>query len=194
MNRTCAVVLAACLWWSGCGTYSMLRSAETLPAGKAEVNAGMAANGFGEVIPVGQIALGLSDRIEVLGHFEVWNVFAEARGAILKNDRDGLALTVGVGGGAGSTALEETADELRDVKNDAALTGSVAVGKNWSWLDVYLSNRTMWLVPSFFVNSTRLGVRLKANRHVRLILEGGVTVHDGLFAVPEATVALGTGW
>lgn len=194
MKHACAIIVVACGLLAGCGTYSMLRSADTLPEGRGEINVGLAANGFGEVVPVGQAAVGLSDRFELIGHFEVWNAFVEGRAALFKSDRDGFALTLGLGAGAGSTALEEATDELLDIQNDAAVTGSVALGKQWSWLDVYLSNRTMWLVPNFYVNTSRLGFRLKANRHLRLILEGGVTVHHGIFAVPEVSVALGTGW
>ncbi len=194
MTRASLTVLAAVFLSSGCGTYSMLRSADTLPEGRVELNAGIAANAFGEVIPVGQAAIGVHDRVELLAQWELWNAFAEARVGLLNSERDGIGLTVGVGGGAGSTALEETTDELLDIENDAVMTGSIAIGKRWDWFELTLGNRTMWLVPNFWVNSTRVGLRFNAGPHFRFIIEGGATVHHGAFAVGEGTVGIGTGW
>jgi len=177
-----------------CGTYSVLRSADTLPKGQVELNAGLAANGIGEVVPVGQVAVGVHDRVDVFAQWELWNAFAEARAAVFKSELDGIAVTIGIGGGVASTALEEASDTLQGVENDAAMVGSVYIGRRFDWLDVYLANRTLWLVPSFTLNSTKLGVRLNASEHFRFIIEGGATVHHGAFTLAEATVAIGTGW
>lgn len=178
----------------GCGTYSILRPPDTIDPGSAELNAGLAVNSIGEVIPVAQGAIGLADRIELVGQWEVYNAFAELRGQILDSDEHGVGLTVGAGGGVGFTALELVSDELEDVQNEGAATVSAVIGRKMKRLDLYLGNRTMWLVPSYLVNTTKAGVRLKAGPYFRLILEGGMTIHHGWLVLGEGTLAIGLGW
>jgi hypothetical protein len=187
------VLLLASVSVSACGTYSMLRPADTIPRGAFEVNAGLAANGLGEVLPVVQGAIGLADRLELVGQYEIYNGFGELRGQVLDSRQHGVGLTLGVGGGVGFTFAEALGEDEETV-NDGAATASLVIGRELGSVDLYLGDRIMWLIPSYAVNTTKLGVRINAGRYFRVIAEGGATIHNGGAVLAEGTVAIGLGF
>ena len=188
---------------SACGTYSLVRPAETMPAGRVELTAGVAASRLGEVNPVFHGAVAITDDVEVLAQNEVWNSFAELRYGILHTRRHGLALAVGAGAGRAITLVSALGEELDldDADGGAAGLVSVAVGKQWAHLDLTLGNRTFVQTSgSFFMSSTRAVVRLILSRHVGVLLEGGGTVHaptdqpDASLFIAEGTLGFWVGF
>ncbi|MBK9036534.1 MAG: hypothetical protein IPL61_35680 [Myxococcales bacterium] len=184
-------VLAA----TACGTYSMVRPAETMPAGRVELTAGVAASRLGEVNTVLHAAVAITDDVEVLAQNEVWNSFAEVRYGILHTRRHGLALAVGAGAGRAITLVSALGEELdlEDADGGAAGLVSLAVGKQWAHLDLTLGNRTFVQTSgSFFMSSTRAVVRVIITPHVGVLLEGGGTVHAPIDA-PDASLFIAEG-
>lgn len=188
--RRALAAAAAALVAGGCGTYSMVRPARTLPAGEVELAAGVAASNLGEVNTILHAAVGVGERVEVLAQNEIWNTFGEARYAVLSDapsqgHGDGVGLVVGVGGGRAVTvvsAVTEGVDEDEETVDGAAATVSVAVGKSWDAVSVTLGHRSFFLASGYLAASTRLGVRLHLGSVAGVFLETGGTVHAVLEA------------
>lgn len=191
--RRALAAAAAALAAGGCGTYSMVRPARTLPAGEVELAAGLAASNLGEVNTILHAAVGVAERVEVLAQNEIWNTFGEARYAVLSDaptrggdgGGDGVGLVVGVGGGRAVTvvsAVTEGVDEDEETADGAAATVSVAVGKSWDAVSVTLGHRSFFLASGYLAASTRLGVRLHLGSVAGVFLETGGTVHAVLEA------------
>lgn len=187
----------------GCGTYSLVRPADTLRAGKVELAAGLAVGGFGEVNPILHGALGVTDDVEVIAQTEVWNTFVEGRFGILHQRDDGLSLAVGVGGGTAVTMVSLLGDEVDKNHADTGAAGlvSASVGKRWGGLELTLGNRTFVQVTGhFLMSSTRVAVRGALGAHFGLMLEGGGTVHaptahpDLSLFIPEASAGFWLGF
>lgn len=173
----CGALAAAAM---GCGTYSMVRPAETMRAGRVEVAAGLAASAIGEVNTILHGAYAVTDDVEVVAQNEIWNTFVEVRYGLLHERDDGLSLAVGAGGGQAVTLVSAIGDEVDadDADGGGAVQASVAVGKRLGPIDLTLGNRTFVQVSGdFLMSSTRLGARGAIGDHFGLMVEGGGTVH-----------------
>ncbi|MBL8620943.1 MAG: hypothetical protein JNK64_06550 [Myxococcales bacterium] len=178
---------------SACGTYSMVRPAETMPAGRVELSAGLAASQLGEANTVLHAAVAVTDDVEVLAQNEVWNSFAEVRYGVLHEKPNGVSLAVGVGGGRAITLVSAVGDALDsdDADGGAAGLASVAIGKRLDRVDLTVGNRTFYQFGGgFFMSSTRASVRLAITDNVGLLLEGGGTVHAPIDA-PDLSIFIG---
>jgi len=192
-SRVLALVAAVAA--GGCGTYSLMRPAETLPAGRVEVAVGAAASQLGEANTVLHGAVGITDDIEALAQNEVWNSFAEVRYGILHERPNGASLAVGVGGGRAITLVSAVGDALDSDEADGAAAGtvSVSVGKQWDRIAVTIGNRTFIQANgNFFMSSSRAQVRLAATDHFGVLLEGGGTVHAPIDH-PDLSLFIGEG-
>lgn len=178
---------------TGCGTYSMMRPADTLPAKHAEVAAGVATSQLGEANTILHAAYGITDRFEVLAQNEVWNSFVEVRYGILKTRPNGLALAVGLGAGRAVTFLSAvTSSGDHEHYDGAAGTGSVAVGRDFGRVALTLGNRT-FLFNGYLASSTRFGMRVLVAGPFGFELEAGATVHTPLGSGVALTIGEGSG-
>ncbi|HVV82057.1 MAG TPA: hypothetical protein VHE35_03215 [Kofleriaceae bacterium] len=178
----------------GCGTYSLMRPAETMREGRVELAAGIAASSIGEANTVVHAAYAITDDLEIDAQNEVWNTFVELRYGLLHERDDGLSLAVGAGGGEAITLVSAAGDALDgdDADNGAAGLVSVAIGKRFGPVDLTLGNRTFVQVGSFFMSSTRAQARFAIGDHFGFILEGGATVHAPI-REPDLALAIGEG-
>jgi hypothetical protein len=175
-----AAITLAMVLTTACGTYSMVRSADTLREGRVEIAGGVAVSQL-ETNTILHGAVGITDRIEVLAQNEVWNTFGEVRFGIRHSDEGPLAIAVGVGGGYAITLLSAlTSSGDHDEAHGAAATASVAVGHDWGPLAVTLSNRSFLLAVGHLASSTRAGVRLRIAGPLGAFVEGGATLHASL--------------
>lgn len=180
---------ALLLLLTACGTYSHLRPADNLRAGGVEVSAGVAMSSVPEVVPVVQAAVGVTDRVEIEGQYEVYSALAELRFGVLSTERHGVALAIGAGGGMASVWQDLGDDSFRD----GAVVGDVVFGKRWDAVELYLSDKAVVLVSTgYVINAVKAGVRGRFHG-VHLGLEGGVTTHHAFIALGEGTVYLGFG-
>ncbi|MFO0747800.1 MAG: hypothetical protein U1F43_19360 [Myxococcota bacterium] len=180
-----ALAALAALAAPACGTYSHMRPADNLEAGRAEVSAGLAFNTLPEVLPVVSAAVGLTDRIELEGQYEVYSALAEVRFGVLTTKANDFALSLGVGGGYASLWVDEF------VGHGAALA-DLALGRRFGeHVEVYLGHKLMWLGGGgYLLNATRAGVRVSWPwGHVGV--EGGATVHHSFLVVGEGTGYIG---
>jgi type IV secretory pathway TrbD component len=177
------LAIAACA--TGCGTYSMVRSADTLPRGKLELAGGLAASSL-EVNTVAHAAYGITDRVEVLAQNEVWSTIGEVRYGFLHSKSSPLGLAVGVGGGQAFTLLSAFSG------NAAAASASIAVGRDFGRVTLTLGNREILMFGGYLASATRLGARLRMSEHFGLLLEAGATVHTKLSLGTALAVGEGT--
>ena len=179
----------ALLLLASCGTYTLFRPADVLRPGHVEIGVGVAVNDIAEVNPVAHAAVGVLPRVELVGHYEMLNFFGEARLNLLSSEGQGFALTLGAGGGAAYVAVNDL-DEMRP-----AIVTELSMGRRFGRLDLYLGARMFFLMPSYGVLASRLGVRIPLGAHLRLLVEGGAATHfDGdwgvALAIPEGSVGL----
>ncbi|MCE9576852.1 MAG: hypothetical protein K8W52_27140 [Deltaproteobacteria bacterium] len=179
---------------SACGTYSLVRPAETMRAGKVELAAGLAASQLGEVNTILHAAVAITDDLELDAQNEFLNSFVEARYGILHNAPDGLALAVGLGAGRAITLVSAVGDELDGDTADAGFAGvaTVSVGKRWGAVDLTIGNRTFVQSGNFFMSSTRLAARFAIGAHFGLMAEAGGTVHAPI-KEPDLALFIGEG-
>lgn len=175
---------------AGCGTYSMVRPAQTLPKGEVELAAGLAASQLGEVNTILHGAYGITDRVELLAQNEIWNSFVELRYGILKQPDSDVGLVVGAGGGYAVTVLSAISEGDSETVEGSAGTVSLGVGRRWDNLELTLGNRTVIFGAGYLASSTRLGLRLYAGRRSGFMLEAGGTAHTATWA-DGATIGLG---
>ena len=174
---------------AGCGTYSLVRPAETMRAGKVELAAGLAASSIGEANTIVHAAYAITDDVEVDAQNEIWNTFVEVRYGILHERDDGLSLAVGAGGGQAVTLVSAVGDELDEDSADTGAAGlvGVSIGKRLGPVDLTLGNRSfVQLGGGFLMSSTRLAARVAIGAHFGVMLEGGGTVHAPLDSVDLA--------
>lgn len=192
--KTLRAMCASSAFLAGCGTYSLVRPAETMPEGRIELAAGVAASQLGEVNTILHAAYAVTDDVEVVAQNEVWNTFVEVRYGLLHERDDGLSLALGAGGGRAITLVSAVGDALDADSADAGVAGlvSAAVGKRLGPVDLTLGNRTFVQTGSFFMSSTRLAARLAIGDHLGLMLEGGGTVHAPI-ASPGLALFIGEG-
>jgi hypothetical protein len=184
---------------SGCGTYSFVRPAHTLPQGKVEGALGVAASSI-EANTVAHLAVGLGGGFELLAQNEVWNTFGELRYQVVQGDVD---LTIGAGAGFAVTlisALDTPNIDKYDRTEGGAGMVSLAVGHTWDQLSLTLGHRSMFLDGGYLAASTRASFRALLAGPLGLLLEGGATVHtsldafDAAITIPEATVGFFLGF
>jgi hypothetical protein len=169
---------------AACGTYSHIRPADNLRSGKLEASVGLAANGLGEVLPVGAAAVGITDWLEIEGQYEIYAGFGELRAAILASDRQGIALALGAGGGAASVYTN-------DWGGGAALVGDLTLGRHFEHLDLYVADRFFYLPKDgYTINSLRAGLRVDLDQFF-IGAEGGATLHQGVLWLGEGTLYVG---
>jgi len=199
MRPALLVVLALA---SGCGTYSLVRSADTMPAGRVELSAGMAASALGEVNTIIHGAYAITDDVEVLAQNEVWNTFAEVRYGVLHSDKNGVGVTFGAGAGQAITLVSAIGEELdpEDANNGAAALVSAWIGKRLGTVYLTLGNRTFFQFDGYMMSSTRAAARLSLGDHFGLMAEGGGTAHAPLdepslsIFIAEASAGFWVGW
>lgn len=177
---------------ASCGTYSALRPADNLRAGQAEVHTGLAANAFGEVLPVGRVTVGVHDRVELGAQYEIYSALGSARFGLLRSEDDGVALSLGVVGGYVSV-LETIDDELEvDLRGEAA-GGTLSFGRRWDSIQLYLTGKAMavgWAENAYsFLGVSRLGIQFQRQNFL-IGFETGGTLHHVVF-IPEATAYIG---
>lgn len=189
MRLTFALVAAAS---SACGTYSYVRSADTMPAGRVELTGAIAASQL-EANTVVHGAYAITDRLEVIGQNEIWNSFVGLRFGILHSERDGIGLAIGAGGGQAVTLVSAIGEEVKD-GGDSGAAGvvEVAVGKRFGDVSLTLGHREFYMVPGFVAASSRLGVRWDLGDHFGLLLEGGATIHAPT-SDPSLAIVIGEG-
>ena len=181
--RAAAGLLALC----ACGTYTHVRGADNLPGGRVELAAGLAANGLGEVLPVFAGAVGLTDWLELEAQYEVYSALVEARFQVLSSERHGVALAMGVGGGAATVLVTEAGDEEQG-DSDASLLGDLVLGRRWDPIEVYVSDKVIWMLSDdYVINALRAGVRWRLGSGV-LGFEGGASIHHDFLTVGEASL------
>lgn len=177
-------------WLTGCGTYSLLRPADTLKRGELEMTAGAAFNTLPEMTLVGQAAFGLADWLELGAQYEMYSALGQLRFGLLSSEKHGLALSIAVGGGY-ATLLEAIDVESRDVRSAGPLAG-LTVGRRWDSFELYLGNKTLMLLPdAYFLNAVRAGVRYTIHQAIVLGLEAGVTFHHNFVVLGEGTAHVG---
>lgn len=184
---------------SGCGTYSFVRPAHTLPQGQVEGALGVAASSL-EANTVAHLAVGLGGGFEVLAQNEVWNTFGELRYQLLKGGD--VDLTVGAGLGYAVTLISaiDTSDEEYDSTEGGAGMVSIAAGHTWDKVSLTIGHRSMFLDGGYLAASTRASFRALLAGPLGLLLEGGATVHapldgiDAAITIPEATVGFFLGF
>lgn len=158
---------------AGCGTWSSLKPAQVAPRGHVELVGGVAANQLGEVLPVGDIRVGVARRVDLGAHYEVYNGFGEVRVQLLEQPRQWLDLTVGLGAGIGATVLDGFDDSP-----DFAGFASLALSHRFGRLEPYLSNRFAYLIPkAAVVTAPVLGVRVRLADWLDVTAEGGAAIH-----------------
>jgi hypothetical protein len=190
-SRHALIAIVGC---SACGTYSLVRPAETMRKGHLELSAGLAASQLGEANPILHAAYAFTDDIEVIAQNEVWNAFVEARYGLLHDAPNGLSLALGVGGGRAITLVSAVGESLDADEADSGAAGlvSASIGKRLGNVDLTLGNRTFVQSGRFFMSSTRLAVRLAIGSHFGLMLEGGGTVHAPIES-PDLALFIGEG-
>jgi hypothetical protein len=172
-------ILVTAVASGGCGTYSLLRPADTLPAGRVDLGAGVAVSSLPQTVAVAHAHVGLADWLEVGAHYEVYSAFGEARLGVLSTSRNGFALAVG--GGAGG---------VRTLGWGPAAMTSVTVGRRFGDLDVYLGNRFVYAPGRATIDATKLGARLTLRDRIYVGVEGGATWHTVLW-LAEASAGAG---
>jgi len=177
-----------------CGTYSLVRPAETMPQGRVELAAGIAASQLGEANTILHAAYAITDDVEVLAQNEVWNSFVEVRYGVLHEAHDGVSLALGAGGGEAITLISAVGEALDADEADSGAAGlvSASIGKRLGAVDLTLGNRTFIQTGAFFMSSTRLAARIAIGDHLGLMLEGGGTAHAPLDA-PDVALFIGEG-
>ncbi|MDX2090222.1 MAG: hypothetical protein SFX73_20350 [Kofleriaceae bacterium] len=185
---------------SGCGTYSFVRPAHTLPAGKVEVALGVAASSV-EANTVAHLAVGLGGGFEVLAQNEVWNTFGELRYQVLKGGD--VDLTVGAGLGYAVTlvsAIDTSTDDEYDSNEGGAGMVSISAGHRWDKVSLTVGHRSMFLDGGYLAASTRLSFRALLAGSLGILLEGGATLHapldtlDAAITMPEGTLGFFVGF
>ncbi|MBN2496494.1 MAG: hypothetical protein JXR96_18010 [Deltaproteobacteria bacterium] len=174
----------------GCGTYSVLRPADTLEEGSFAFTNGVAANSLPEAVYVAQASVGLLDWLELDAQYEVYSALGQLRFGVLHSEEHGVALALSAGGGAAS--LWDSLDTTADVLDFGAITAGVTIGRRWAFFELYGGWKGLLLVPgAYFINTAKLGFLFTLFDHFLIGLEGGCTAHHSFFVLGEGAVHLG---
>ncbi len=159
---------------------------------------GIAINSVPEAVPVGQAAIGIFDRLEIMGQYELYSALAGVRIGLLSSADNGIALALQLGGGMASIGSSLDAFSGDDTTMDPALLGGLVVGRRFGLHDIYISYRGLAVDTEilgvqgiYLLNSVKAGGRLFAGRHLFLGIEGGATFHHDFFVVGEGTGTFG---
>jgi hypothetical protein len=196
-----AVALLLLALLASCGTYSLLRPADTLRAGQVELGAGVAVaagHGYSEAVGHARAHVGLTDWLELGAQYEEYTTFAEVRFGLLSSERHGIALALGAGAGVYTAWQWNVAwDRPLTLTSNTAGLGEVSLtlGRRWRWLEVYAGDRFFAISADGStwgtLNAVKAGVRFTLWRHLVLGLEGGATLHDRATWMGEWTLSVG---
>jgi hypothetical protein len=180
---------------TACGTYSLVRPADTLPAGRVELAAGLAASQLGEVNTIVHGAVGITDDVEVFGHNEFLNTFGEVRYGILHSDdrrpRPGSwpRFRPRDHPGVGDRRRARLRQRRRRRRRGRQRHDRQALGLDRA------GGRQPHLRPdrnAFLMSSTRAQARVGVSRSFGLLVEVGGTVHAPTDAL-DASLFIGEG-
>lgn len=180
--------------FTACGTYSVLRPADNLEAGRVEITGGLTANTIPEVLPVMKGNVGLTDWLEIGAQYEVYTLLGEARFGLLSSEAHGIALALGAQGGMVSRYTGSTG--FADATTEFAAGPTLTVGRRWDIWEIYLGGKALSNFESsgFGIVSGKLGARVILIPTLFLGAEAGVSGHfwggSGV-AVGEGTLSLG---
>lgn len=173
-----------------CGTYSTIRSADTLNKGQIEGNLGLGVNQFGEGVPLARASVGLTNRLEASAHFETYSALASLRYGLLKSKSSPIALSLGVEGGTHVFLRGGLNDNLENELIGVAFS----IGKAWKWGDLYLSHKSfisgIGNSRNFYFSTNRLGSRLNVSDFFLIGFETGASIHHDI-GVVETTGFIG---
>lgn len=189
-TRALSLALAACCCstTTGCGTYSLLRSADTLSKGQFEISAAITGNTLPEVLGAVQGAVGVTNWLELGAQYEVYSALAQVRFGVLSSEKHGVALALAAGGGFASAWTSAW-------RSQGTVLGGFTIGRRWSYFELYLGDKCLFLIPdSYFINTGKLGVRFTLWKHLLLGAEAGATLHHGYLVVGEGALQLGVNW
>ncbi len=185
-----AALLCALAAGAGCGTYSLLRPADTLSAGHFELTGGCAVNTVPEAVPVAQAAVGLTDWLEVGAQYETYSALGQLRFGLLSSEKHGIAIALAAGGGFASV-WEELGTDANYHQSGGPLAG-LTIGRRFDWFEPYLGGKVLVLFDSgYTITSLRAGFRIILFDHLVLGVEGGATFHHNFLVVGEGTGHLG---
>jgi hypothetical protein len=192
--RLAVIAIALCAWTAtGCGTYSLLRSADTLKKGQFEVSVAATGNTLPELLGAVQVAAGVTDWLELGAQYEVYSALAQARFGVLSSEKHGVALALAVGGGASSLWTSALSDPHHEFSPTA--TAGFTIGRRWDFFELYLGEKCLFLTPEkYFINTGKLGVRFTVWKHLLLGAEAGVTLHHDFLVLGEGALQLGVKW
>ena len=173
-----------------CGTYSMLRPADTLKQGEFEMTGGVAANSIPELVAVAQLGVGITDWLEFGAQYEVYSALGQLRFGLLNSADHGFALALAVGGGASS--FLENLDDDRDAFDNGVILAGLTMGHRWDFFDLYLGCKSLFLLPlQYSINTVKLGAMFTFFDTLIFGLEGGATLHHGFWVAAEGAIHIG---
>ncbi len=192
-------VIAVAVFLSGCGTFSVVRPADTLKSGQFEASGGLTANHLGEFLFVGKGDFGITDWLEVGAHYEVYSYLIGLRAGLLHTDDHGFALALGLQTGR-TLRLLKVIFSSNDTSSEGAFTvaPSLTLGRRWDQFEPYLGMK-VFLFPSHmdiggadfdYIFSGKIGFRFYPSEKIFLFFEGGPSIHK-IFLGEQATLAEG---
>ncbi len=183
-----ALLLGFSLSCIGCGTFSILRPADTLSKNNSEFSFGMAANSVGGVQPMLQWNYGLSNQIELGAQYEVYSYLLGARYGLLSSEKHSFAAACGLSVGQINevTQFGFSANSSGTWINTGAIIPELTIGRRWRSLELYLGYRAFFGFAynwSYTIGTIKLGTRFPIEPHIFFTLEVGEThtVTSGLF-------------
>jgi hypothetical protein len=192
MYSKIAVITILTLAWlvGGCGTYSLLRGADNLKQGQLEMTGGVALNSIPETVGVVQLAVGLTDSIELGAQYEQYSALGHLRYGLFNSEDHGIALALSLGGGASSIKFD--LDEDLEALEQVAITAGLTLGRRWDWFELYLGYRSLFLVPDqYSINTVKMGARATLFDHLVVGIEGGATFHHNFMVLGEGAAHIG---
>ncbi len=178
-----------------CGTYSVLRPADNLPQGRVEIQAGAAISTIPELLPVLKADVGLTSWLEAGVQWEVYTALIGARLGILRSERHGIALAVGVQTGVADIFRIDLLNN-RDWSDRFVIAPNLTIGRRFNdHFEIYIGGKALIDVAASAptqVLTGKLGARWTVNEVAFLGAEGGVSFHQLLGAAYQA-VGEGTG-
>jgi hypothetical protein len=190
------LLLFACGLTASCGAYSILRPADNLKAGQAELAGGVSVNMWPLATFVGQGSVGITNWLELGGQYEVYSAEGWARFGLLRSEAHGVALALSAGGGAvWNVDLADEGLHLEEEWEPAILAG-VTLGRRFGVIEPYLGWRCYYMPQvAYSLNAIKAGVRLTPVSWSWgswwLGLEGGATIYGTDFTIAEGAAVTG---
>ena len=185
MKRLIYIFLLLAFYSIGCGTYSLLRPADLLKPRQVDLQVG---SGFSqlEVVPVDQLAIGVTKWLELNVHYETYSALAGVRFGLLNSKKHKFALSLSAGGGWFNVY------NSKYIQGGGAYIG-LTLGRRFKWFEPYLGYKglVMMNIGGWWIHTAKLGVRFNIGKHFLLGLEGGVTTHHGFWTMAEGAGTIG---